>query len=309
MSVQISAIICTHNRAGYLSKALQSLVNQSLLKEQFEILVVDNKSTDTTQQVVCEEFAFVPNLRYFYDPILGLSQARNTGWRNASGEYIAYLDDDAIACPQWLERILDAFSKAVPQPGGVGGKVEPIWEVPRPDWLPDPLLSYLTIVDWSEVPTTLDDWRYIAGANMAFPKFILDTIGGFPMNLGRQGNQLLSNEEICMRDQIKSRGYTIYYHPEIVVKHHVPASRLTQDWFIRRLYWQGISEAYLLRYQESPSIFKRLSLGFGKLKNILKYPQKLAYIFLPSTNSNRLLDKCSISSEIGYIFGLLNPGL
>ena len=309
MSIHISAIICTHNRAGYLSKALQSLVNQSLPKEQFEILVVDNKSTDNTRQVVCEEFAFVPNLRYFYEPIIGLSQARNTGWCNASGEYVAYLDDDAIACPQWLEKILDAFSKVVPQPGGVGGKVEPIWEVPRPDWLPDPLLPYLTIVDWSEVPTTLDDWRYIAGANMAYPKLLLEAIGGFQAELGRQGNQLQSSDEICVRDWIRSRGYKIYYDPEIAVKHHVPASRLTQVWFIQRLYWQGISDAYLLRYQESPSVFKRLSLSFDKLKNFLKSPKNLAYLFLPTKNPSRLLNKCSVLSEIGYIFGMLNQKL
>ena len=96
MNVQISAVVCTHNRAAYLRKALQSLVDQTMAQELYEIIVVDNASTDGTKQVV-SEYSGASNLRCLYEPVIGLSRARNTGWGNARGEYVAYLDDDAVA--------------------------------------------------------------------------------------------------------------------------------------------------------------------------------------------------------------------
>lgn len=306
MRIRISAIICTLNRAAYLCKAIQSLVNQTLPNEYYEILIVDNGSTDDTKRVVVEEFAHLHNLHYLYEPVLGLSQARNTGWQNAKGEYIAYLDDDAIAYPDWLEKIIKVFESVTPQPGCVGGKVEAIWEASRPHWLPDKLLPYLTVLDWSEVPIILEDWRYIAGANMAFPKFLLEAVKGFQVSFGRKGGKLLSNEEILLRNQLKINGYTIYYDPEIVVGHHIAASRLTQSWFFQRTYWQGISEAYLLLYQQSPSIWKRMKLGVSKIKRLLKSPEHLAYLVIPSDDATCFSIKCSTLAQIGYILGLLS---
>jgi len=178
MTVRISAVICTFNRADYLGKAVNSLVDQTLSKEEYEILVVDNGSIDNTRKVALEEFSHVQNLRYLYEPILGLSQARNTGWRNAKGEYVAYLDDDAIASPRWLEAILDVFETVKPEPGCLGGKVEPIWEAPQPLWLPDSLLASLSFVDWSENPCNLDHKQWLVGTNIAFPKYLLKAAGG-----------------------------------------------------------------------------------------------------------------------------------
>ncbi|MEE8471432.1 MAG: glycosyltransferase family A protein [Dehalococcoidia bacterium] len=104
MSIRVSAIICTHNRSDYLRQAIQSLADQTLPTEQYEVIVVDNGSTDNTRAVV-EGFDHIANLRYVYEPILGLSQARNTGWQNARGEYIAFMDDDAIGYPtSWKSR-------------------------------------------------------------------------------------------------------------------------------------------------------------------------------------------------------------
>ena len=131
MTVRISAIVCTYNRSTYLRKALGSLVDQSLSKDQYEVIVIDNGSQDDTRQVI-DEFSWMPNLKYVYEPNLGLSQARNTGWRNAHGGYVAYLDDDAIACPRWLEKILEVFENVKPRPGCVGGKIEPRWELGHP---------------------------------------------------------------------------------------------------------------------------------------------------------------------------------
>ena len=306
MSIQISAIICTFNREQYLHKAIQSLVEQTLETELYEIIVVDNHSTDNTKKIVTEEFAHIPNLRYIYEPVLGLSQARNTGWQNAKGEYIAYLDDDAIASPTWLENIIQVFESIIPTPGGVGGKIEPIWEAERPSWLPDRLLPWLTILDWSENPIFLTDYRYIAGANMAFPRFLIEKVGGFQVDLGRKGKKLLSNEELLLRTQIQSHGYKIYYDPKIAVKHHVPASRLTQAWFIKRNFWQGVSEATFLIYQNSPSFWSRCRLAFTESRDLFKSPRLLINLIILSPNSNRFDIKCKLLTKLGFIWKLFH---
>ncbi|MDY6785086.1 MAG: glycosyltransferase [Cyanobacteriota bacterium] len=304
MSIQISAIICTYNRADYLRKSLQSLAEQTLNSDLYEIAVVDNHSTDNTKQVATEEFAGVSNLRYIYEPILGLSQARNTGWQKAKGEYIAYLDDDAIADSFWLEKILKAFKTVTPQPGCVGGKIELLWEVEKPDWLPPQFFPYLGLINWSNAPMILKDERYISGGNMAVPRSLLEVLGGFNVKLGRKGHNLLSNEELFLLDRMKQQGYSIYYDPEIVIAHHVQASRLTKHWFVKRHYWQGVSDALIAIERESLPMQKRIHLGMIKLKKLFKSPKQFAYLFLSSSNKNRLSVKCDTWKQIGYIWAL-----
>lgn len=309
MNIQVSAIICTHNRTNYLRKSLQSLVEQNLASELYEIIVVDNHSTDNTQYLVKDEFNHVTNLVYIYEPRLGLSPARNIGWQVAKGEYVAFLDDDAIAFPCWLENILKTFQDLSPQLGGVGGKVEPIWEATKPDWLPPQFLPYLTVIDWSDVPIILDDDKYIGGANMAFPKSLLEATGGFEFHLGRKGSNLMSNDELLLCDRIKEKGYYICYDPKIVVRHHIHPSRLTKNWFQKRYYYQGVSDAFVLIYQESLSPQQRSYLLLKKLQEMLKSPKQFAYLVLSASNPNRLRLKCNAWKEIGYIWGLIRNNL
>jgi glycosyltransferase involved in cell wall biosynthesis len=300
----ISAIICSHNRAEYLQKAIRSLVCQTLSSQECEIIVVDNKSIDNTKAVVLSDFCHVNNLRYVYEPILGLSQARNTGWRQAVGEYVAYLDDDAIAYPQWLEKILHVFETIKPKPACVGGKIEPVWETARPPWLSDKIARCLGVLDLSDSPMTLDDGHWLFGGNSAYPRHLLESVGGFQTNLGRKGNKLLSNEEILLHQQLKQRGYRYYYHPEVAIRHHVPSFRLTKSWVIRRWYWQGVSDAVTAIHLESPPTLKRLWMRISAVTNLLRSPQGLVYLIVPTNNPDRFALKCAISRKIGYIVGL-----
>ncbi len=305
MAIQISAVICTFNRASYLRKAIQSLVDQTFDAHLYEILVVDNRSTDDTKRVVTEEFAHLPNLRYLYEPILGLSQARNTGWQNAKGEYVAYLDDDAIAVPHWLEKILEVFKTIKPQPGVVSGKVEPIWETAQPIWLSERILCPLTLVDWSEKPIFLSKKQWFAGANMAFPQHLLKAIRGFRVNLGRQGKKLLSNEEILIKWQLEGKGYRCFYHPEIVVQHYVPASKLEKNWLAKRYYWQGISDVVVQNHLKYFPRRKRLKEAASMTWSLLRSPEQLTKLLLPTDNPDRFEGKCFTLMTIGKIVGLL----
>jgi glycosyltransferase involved in cell wall biosynthesis len=306
MHVLASAIICTHNRAEYLAKAIQSLVDQRTPKDKYEIIVVDNCSTDSTREIV-GQYQRVNNIRHIYEPTLGLSYARNTGWRNARGKYVAYLDDDAIACPAWLDKILKVFESVTPRPGCAGGKVYPIWEGPRPTWLSDWLLHGLTVVDWSDSPHVLSNLsvEWLVGANIAFPTDLLESAGGFTSGLDRIGNSLLSSGDVFLERRIVKMGYSCFYHPDIAVGHHIFESRLSQSWFTRRYYWQGVSDAVMQVLEERPSTRQRLHLAVSKTMTLLGSPKKVMKLVLPTNNPTRFTDKCFALITLGHIYGLL----
>ncbi|MDR4499239.1 MAG: glycosyltransferase [Candidatus Scalindua sp.] len=306
MKILISVIICTHNRVDYLTKAIQSLIDQHVPEDYYEVIVVDNCSTDSTKRVV-EQYSTDNNIRYIYEPTLGLSYARNTGWRNAKGKYVAYLDDDAIACPVWLNKIIEVFETVTPRPGCVGGKVEPIWEDVRPVWLSDWLLHGLTIIDWSETPHVLTNLsaEWLVGANIAFPIEVLERIDGFTSRLDRIGNNLLSSGDVFIEKQIMKMGCSCYYHPEIAIRHHILKSRLNKDWFIRRYYWQGISDAVMQRLDVKPSLLMRIRIAFSEARTLLISPRKFMALIVPTNNPDRFTQKCFTYIRLGYICGLL----
>jgi glycosyltransferase involved in cell wall biosynthesis len=306
MTLSVSAVICTHNRAGYLTKAIHSLVHQSMPRDKYEIIIVDNCSSDDTKEVV-QQFREQANIRYVYESTLGLSYARNAGWRNAKGHYIAYLDDDAIACPDWLNKIVDVFETVIPRPGCVGGKVEPLWEAPRPKWLSAELVPGLTVIDWSDTPHVVTDLsrQWLVGANLAFPVEILERFGGFVSGLDRAGKKLLSSGDVFLEKQIAKAGYTCFYHPGMAVSHHIQKSRLKKAWFIRRYYWQGISDSVMQLLEEAPPRTERIRLAITKTWDLLRPPGKLINLVLPSDNPKHFTEKCFALIAVGHIAGLL----
>jgi len=238
--MKISVVICTHNRADSLRRTLQSLGKQTLPVDEFEVLVVDNASTDDTQTVV-KSCTSLP-VRYLHEPILGLSVARNTGWQNATTNYVAFLDDDAVAAPGWLEHILQTFDSAEGEEVVVGGRVVLALPVPKPAWLDDSLLFCLGELTGPPGISTLSTTSlYLPGCNIAFKKSTLLQLHGFPTLLGRTGSTLLSGEEILLQKKVVAGGGAVLYHHQASVTHHIEADRLTKKWFMRRMYWEGVS--------------------------------------------------------------------
>jgi glycosyltransferase involved in cell wall biosynthesis len=241
----ISAIICTHNRSRHLEAAVASLINQTLPRDGYEIIVVDNASADDTGQVVRGLSSGTLNVRHVYEPELGLSHARNRGVAEARGDVVAFMDDDAVADPQWLSAIKATFEGVSPQPVCVGGKVSPIWESPRPDWLPDDSkLGILTVLHWGEQPLWLQWGRqYLVGTNIAFKKDRLLAVGGFNPTLGRKGEGLLADEESLVLSLIYY-GFgekSIYYQPEAHVRHLIPDLRVSKRYLFKRCYSHAAS--------------------------------------------------------------------
>lgn len=242
---RISAIICTHNRAQYLDRALESLAGQTLPLEQLEAIVVDNASTDDTSQVVKRWQSRLPNLSYIREGRLGLSHARNTGLERSRARHVAYLDDDARAELQWLSNILRAFECVQPPPAAVGGPVRLDWEGDPPRWLPRRYWSVYTYVDHGPHSHFTEPHEYLVGANMAFQRSVLLDAGGFDVTLGRQGGILLSGEETAVLECIRRAGHPVYYAADAAVWHTVSPDRRRRQWLWKRMFWDGASQPLL----------------------------------------------------------------
>lgn len=243
LAPQISAIICTHNRAQYLGKAIDSLLQQDF-PAPYEVIVVDNASSDSTRTVV--EARSHPHLHYVYEPTTGLSVARNTGASTAQSPLLAYLDDDAIASPQWLRTLYAAYQQNE-RLAIAGGKVTLIWEsnTHPPHWLSTGLAANLGAYDLGDEPVTIDRPGLTPrGLNYSIRRSFLEQVGGFDTHLGRMGTMLLSNEELRMTELALEQGWQVTYVPEALVAHHVAPERLHPAWFLDRGWWQGISECY-----------------------------------------------------------------
>ena len=302
---EVTVVICTHNRADYLERAIESVVRQAAPEGGYELLVVDNNSTDRTHEVVRGFLACGP-VRYEFEPMLGLCHARNTGWRAAKGRIVAYFDDDAVAYPGWLAAIPKAFG-VTENVGVVGGKVEPIWEGERPGWLSDRIVLSLTVVDWSSTPhEILDlDREWLVGANMALPRAVLEEIGGFEGALDRSGSRMLSSGDVYLQKQIVRRGYRCVYYPEMAVGHLVPASRLDRTWFRRRYYWQGVSDVVMQLLDTSPSWRTRIRLAARAGLGLLRSPRACFELLVSSDDPERFTRSCFTWITVGRLAGYL----
>lgn len=240
----ITAVICTHNRQYFLEKSIQSLLDQTLNRDRYEIIVVDNGSTDGTREV-CKSYQSEPGFRYIFEPVIGLSQARNTAWRRAAGPYVGYLDDDATAGSRWLEAALQAFENTDPQPWWVGGPVQLDWECQPPPWLSQDLYECLGYLYWGEKSRWLQGRERLVGCNSFFPVHRLSQLGGFDTRLGRKRTLLLSGEETQLQLKIQKAGGALYYHPDVLTLHYVSRERLQPGFYYRRYFWGGYTDVVI----------------------------------------------------------------
>jgi hypothetical protein len=244
---QLSAVICTYDRYHVLPGAIDSLRAQCLAPDLLEIIVVDNSPDQDAAAANRARYAGAHNLTYVLAPRPGLSEARNRGAALARGNFVGFIDDDAIVSPGWAAAILEAFKLFGPRAGAIGGPVRPLWLGKRPDWLIDDLLGHLSILDHGRRPKILPPGQTIVGCNMAFDRALLLDIGRFPTHLGRQGPELSlrSNGETGVLNLVRQAGREIGYTPHAHVDHCIDPSRLSQAWFRRRAAWQAVSD-YLL---------------------------------------------------------------
>ena len=236
-SPRISVVVCTYRNPERLKLTLESIMNQNLPADQSEIIVIDNNSCDSTPQVVTT----FSRVRYFQEPIQGLSHARNKGLAEARGEIVAFIDDDAEAAPDWLEALLQVYDSN-PDVYAAGGKSLPIWESEKPEWITQEHFRSLSLIEWGETARPLSWPERIIGVNCSFRKTVFREIGMFDTQLGRLGSILLGSEDTEIQRRIHEIGKLVYYTPSAVVFHHVPAERMTREYFMRRSDGHKISE-------------------------------------------------------------------
>jgi glycosyltransferase involved in cell wall biosynthesis len=240
-AARITAILCTYNRYEMASGAIESLLQQE--GGPFRVMVVDNSPDEERAAAFAAKYAgravtFRRQLQ------AGLARARNSGLDACDTEFVAFIDDDAVAAGKWLGEIVAAFDSASGDVAIAGGRVVPRWDAPRPGWLPDSALAYLSLVDLGEQPRELVGREWLAGTNIAFRTEGLREAGGFAVQLGRAGDgqSLMSNEETEAMRRIVGMGHRAFYQPGAIVEHRIGAERLTREWFRRRVAWQCVSD-------------------------------------------------------------------
>lgn len=240
----ISVVVCTYNRSHILPICLQSLVYQKIDKSLYEVIVVDNNSTDETYEIASDFAKRYDNFTVVIEKAQGKSYALNAGIDASKGRYVAFIDDDAKAFPDWLERIMDAFNTVSPEPAAVGGKISPWYEQTPPSWFTDDL----EIRTWGEERGFLKPPRAqhgFSGSNMSIPRKVLKECGGFLPDVGPVGDKFAIGEEITLYNRIYEKHPWFWYDPAIRVEHFVPIFKMTVGYRIKRAYLGGVSMVFL----------------------------------------------------------------
>jgi glycosyltransferase involved in cell wall biosynthesis len=249
-----TVLIATYNRAGLLDETLDSIRELRVAAgRRWEVIVVDNNSTDGTRAVVERQARDYPvPLRYLFEARQGRSTALNTGIVASAADVIAMTDDDVRVEPGWLDAACDALED--PSVAYAGGPVSPIWEAPPPAWLDltrGDLWGTIAIQNHGDAPFSYDEARKVPlGANMAARRSLFAAVGGFRADLGRNSGRVVMGQEVPeLLMRTRTAGLRGLYVPAMRVHHHIPASRLTRAYFRTWWYGKGVSRSALERMQ------------------------------------------------------------
>jgi len=239
-----SVLVCTRNRSEPLAETCDAILDLDYADDRWELVIVDNNSTDDTLQVARSiEMRNVGRVRVIQEAEIGLSAARNCAIREARGDFLAFIDDDAHPEPGWLGALVGALR----QEGvlAAGGPVIPVIQGNLPNWFLGRYLPYLSVWDRGTESLSLTYNEYPRGANIAFRREAFDRFGLFSTQLGRKGRTLLSGEEIELCLRIERGEGKVLYVPPARVRHLTPADRITPRWMAGRFEAQGRSEAII----------------------------------------------------------------
>ncbi|MEM6397621.1 MAG: glycosyltransferase [Bacteroidota bacterium] len=231
----ISLIVCTYNRDKFLGDCLDSIARQNLEPHLYEVLVINNNSNDGTQNIIdSHKLKRRPNWKFYLETNQGLSFARNRGIAEAQGEYLTYVDDDAILPEDFLStqyKLLNDHKKW----DGLGGKIIAKFEDEKPEWFN----KYTAPTFFSHYDKGDKAYQYRLGdfpfgCNMCLRRSLAESVGGFDINLGRIGKGGLGGEEKKIYSQVISKGANIWYVPQLWVYHQTDAYR-TQEPYLKKI--------------------------------------------------------------------------
>ncbi len=218
---QVSVVISSYNRASQLPTALDALCRQTG-DVPYEVILVDNNSTDSTAEVVESRRRLHPHLRYLFEPMQGLPYARNTGVLAAQGDIVAFTDDDVVVGPEWVSTITRVFDEN-PDVDMLGGRVRPIWPASVPAWITPRQLGPFALGERGDTPQRVNAENAapcLVGANFAFRRKVFDRVGLFDPRFVKS-----QDREIQLR--LWRAGGNGLYCPELAIEVAIPADRLT----------------------------------------------------------------------------------
>jgi glycosyltransferase involved in cell wall biosynthesis len=257
--VKISVVICSYNRADYILQAIDSLYRQTLPHIEFEVLVVDNNSTDNTTELVKGYIGSHPgyNLYYHLETRQGASFARNTGAAKAQAPLLCFMDDDAMAEKDYLQRIINFFA-TYPDAGGLGGRIIPKYIPSKPVWMSYHVSSLVGNFEYSKELTTFKPGKYPLESNMIVPKQSFDRINGFNTGLpGVQGTLRIGGEGKDFFLRLEALGKKVFYDPLLIVYHVVEVKKLTPEYMYRVASGIGRGERVRTLAIGSPAFLKK----------------------------------------------------
>ena len=231
----ITVVLCTYNRWELMASALRSVCEQTIHPMDYEIIVVDNNSTDRTRQHVVEVSRRHAHVRYCFEAKQGLSHGRNAGLRAARGRYVAYIDDDCTVPVEWLGIAQDVIVRVAP--AMFGGPYGPFYNSPKPPWYRDSYGSY----EGGSSARLLGEDEYLSGTNLFIRRILLDELGGFSPDVGMAGDRLGYGEETIIQQRCRrERPHEgIYYEPKLRVSHLVRSEKMTLRWCARQMFISG----------------------------------------------------------------------
>ena len=240
----ITVVICAYTEARWdeLVASVRSILNQTRPACRI-VVVIDYNPTLLERVKACIPEVLVTR----NDEKRGLAGARNSGIKAAAGDVIAFMDEDALAAPDWLEQLNSGYDNE--DVIGVGGAIEPMWLEQRPDWFPREF-DWVVGCTYLGMPETNAPVRNLIGCNMSFRRDLFAKVGGFRNGIGRIGTRPIGCEEteFCIRAAHAYPDSRILYMPTARVHHRVPSNRAQWSYFRARCYSEGLSKALIARF-------------------------------------------------------------
>jgi GT2 family glycosyltransferase len=304
--MSVSVVVCayTDQRWDQMLAAMDSLQHQTFAPRELILVIDHNPALLERARAALRGVTVIDNREE-----RGLSGARNSGMAVATGDILAFMDEDAVAAPDWLAQLVSAYSDD--QVLGVGGAILPQWEKARPRWFPEEF-NWVVGCTYLGMPTSTAPIRNLIGCNMSFRRSVAEAMPGFRSGIGRVGKRPVGCEETeyCIRASQLWPGRRFIYEPQARVLHHVPQERAHWGYFRARCYAEGLSKALIGRYvgtgdslaSESAYTFRTLPVGFFRglgngLRGDIGGFGRAAAIFIGLA-----------TTTLGYLVGRLHSG-
>jgi len=288
--MKISVVIPTFNRPSTIGKAVKNILENTVQPD--ELIIVDQSQDKLTFEAL-RVFIETGSVTYIKEAFPSLSKAKNIGWRKATGDVIAFTDDDATVGLDWIENIKRSFEQKGSNIGVMGGKVIPLYEEKNPNWtFPKKWEYFLPVYDQGNSLESFKEGAFPAGVNYSIYRSLLEKFNGFDEAIGPQAGRKIQipceDAELALR--LKQSGFNLVYNPDCVVYHPVPLDRQNSDFLKKRVLEDGACSAYFQMKKSSNTMIHFASLT----KSIVKY-------FLFSL-ANKLFG-LKKDEELAYLYG------